>query len=203
MDTRTIHVGVALPDAAPRTGAVQALRAAGFSVTAAPTLGGLSLAACDEELEVIVDDERLLPVGGIAETSVVVLAEHATIAGLMAAYQRGALGYLGYDVEEERLRAAVEDVANGISVAPPTLTAMLIGSVFEQRPGRDGRPTATPRQSQITVLLEEGLSTSEIAHLLGISPVTVRRHRSELVARRRRQEESYPLVAAVEEAQAC
>jgi DNA-binding CsgD family transcriptional regulator len=39
-----------------------------------------------------------------------------------------------------------------------------------------GPVTLTPRESEVGELLSEGLSTSEIADRLGVSPVTVRRH---------------------------
>ena len=49
---------------------------------------------------------------------------------------------------------------------------------------RRGRSSGlTTRQAQIAVLLEQGLSRREIGDMLGLSPVTIRRHASELARR--------------------
>lgn len=184
METKAIRVGIADPEAPFRAGIRSALRNPSFEVIDAGTLAELSTKCELVDLDVLLVDERLYPVGGIADESVGVIARVPTIAGLIDVFQRGAIGYIDRSIDAQRLRAAVEDIAGGVRVAPRGLIALLIASMA---PRRRGAGEATRRQSQISVLAEEGLSTREIAVLLNISPVTVRRHHNDLVARQQRE----------------
>lgn len=184
MDSKAIRVGIADPEAPFRAGVRSALRHPNFQVIEAGTLAELATKSEQVDLDVLLVDERLYPVGGIADQRVGVIARVPTIAGLIDVFQRGAIGYVERDVDAQRLRAAVEDIAGGVRVAPRGLISLLIASMA---PRRRGAGEVTRRQSQISVLAEEGMSTREIAVLLNISPVTVRRHRNDLLARQQRE----------------
>jgi DNA-binding NarL/FixJ family response regulator len=188
-------IGIVHPDAPLRAGLRLALVEADYDVIDAPSLGQLADLADGRRPSVLLVDERLYPVVGIADVRVAVIATTPTVAGLVDVIQRGAIGYLARDIDAEHLRAAVDDLVKGVAVAPPALMALLLGCGYERRVGANGMRLATRRQSQIKVLLDEGLSGREIASLLGISPVTVRRHRSELSARRERVDHDLSRVA--------
>jgi DNA-binding NarL/FixJ family response regulator len=129
-----------------------------------------------------------------------VLVREPSVATLIAVLATGAMGCISRDVALARLPLLVEDLASGYPVVPPQLTAALI----EQATGgsRSVGPQEvklTRRQTQILTLIEEGLRDLEIADLLGLSPVTVRRHLSDLSARigspaRRLQFQAQPAV---------
>ncbi len=182
METETITVGVLDTEAPYRAGIRSALLHPRFRVEEAGTLTDLARRRGEAKLDVLLVDERLFPVGGIADERVALIAQTPTIAGMVDAFQRGAVGYIERNVDAERLRVAVADIAEGIEVAPRALVALLVATRFPLR----GVTDTTRRQSQVSVLAREGLSTREIAMLLNISPVTVRRHRAELEARQRR-----------------
>jgi DNA-binding NarL/FixJ family response regulator len=186
VETTSTLVGIVHPEAPLRAGLRWALTESKFDVIDAPSMRELAEVSAGQQPSVLLVDERLFPLGGIADVHIGVIAAVPTVAGLVDVLQRGALGYLARDIDADHLCDAVEDLAKGVGVAPPMLTALLISSGFERRVGPDGTRLATRRQSQIKVLLAEGLSPREIGTLLGISPVTVRRHRSELQARRQR-----------------
>lgn len=184
MDSKAIRVGIADPEAPFRAGVRSVLRNPNFQVIEAGTLAELATKREQVDLDVLLVDERLYPVGGVADQRVGVITRVPTIAGLIDVFQRGAIGYIERDIDAQRLRVAVEDIAGGVRVAPGGLIALLIAFMA---PRRRGAGEATPRQSQISVLAEEGMSTREIAVLLNISPVTVRRHRNDLLARQQRE----------------
>jgi DNA-binding NarL/FixJ family response regulator len=58
---------------------------------------------------------------------------------------------------------------------------MVLDLVMELRGGGRGADTVTTREAQVLGMLRRGHTTTAIAERLGITPVTVRRHISELV----------------------
>jgi DNA-binding NarL/FixJ family response regulator len=58
---------------------------------------------------------------------------------------------------------------------------MVLELVMELRGGGSGTDALTSREAQVLGMLRRGHSTGAIAERLGIAPVTVRRHISELV----------------------
>jgi DNA-binding NarL/FixJ family response regulator len=115
-----------------------------------------------------------------ATTAVVMLTVSRDDADLFAALRAGARGYLLKDIDPERLPNALEGVVAGEAALPRGLVARVIDE-FRQRdePGqrRRGRlATLTEREWETLDLMRHGLSTSEIAAKLFVSPVTVRTH---------------------------
>jgi DNA-binding NarL/FixJ family response regulator len=121
-------------------------------------------------------------------TVVVMLTVSDDDEDLFESLRRGAIGYLLKDMSPARLATAVRAALHGEAVLPRALAARLIEEF------RDERPTArlarrfrgaelTRREWDVLVLLCEGTSTSEIARRLFLSPVTVRRHVSAIVAK--------------------
>jgi DNA-binding NarL/FixJ family response regulator len=103
------------------------------------------------------------------------------------ALRAGADGYLLKDMDPGALADAVRRSLAGEAPLPGFLTARLIDE-FKHRGDRktldlDGskRVELTPREWDVLELLEDGLSTAQIAGRLALSQVTVRRHLSTLL----------------------
>ena len=112
---------------------------------------------------------------------VVVLTSSPTGEELVRAVSSGATGYLAKDMSAERLPLAILGVMDGEVALPRRHT----GELLEAFRGRDSiRARANARASvplsdrewEVAGLLGDGRSTGEIARVLGISQVTVRRH---------------------------
>lgn len=106
---------------------------------------------------------------------------------LFDALRAGAVGYLLPTTPAARLPHAIHGVAEGQAALPRELTARLIREFRESGGRRRVRlsPSGddvvlTPREYEVFRHLKRGEQTSEIAHGLGISEVTVRRHISSI-----------------------
>ena len=182
-----------------RLGVRMALMRGGFQVVG-------EAADCEAAVEAVVrarPDVCLLDVGmpgggietarRVAEaapgTSVVMLTVSTNTEDLLEALRAGAMGYLPKDTSPERLPAALRGVLKGEAALPRTL----VGRVLKEfraftaagaaSPVRVGAVQLTPRESEILRMLRSGLSTVEVADMLSLSPVTVRRHISACVAK--------------------
>jgi len=130
-----------------------------------------------------------IPGGGIAavrgicevapESSVIVLAGVSDVDDLLAAVRSGAVGYIPGGVDADQLRRIVRAGAAREAAVPRSMVIDLLGELRTAEPAGDERLTA--REAQILGMLSRGHSTTAIAARLAISPVTVRRHISELV----------------------
>lgn len=126
--------------------------------------------------------EALLP--GIP---ILILTGEASPQELLAAVHAGARGYLAKDVSPERLAHVLDRLLSG----EPALPRGLMWSLLDELRAVDGRPPFEPhaavlltqRQRQVLRLLGDGCCTSEIAHRLLISQVTVRRHISQIIVK--------------------
>ncbi|MFJ1705103.1 response regulator [Kitasatospora sp. NPDC088346] len=102
--------------------------------------------------------------------AVLILTTYSTDADILAAVEAGATGYLLKDAPPEDVAAAVHAAARGETVLAPPVAARLLGRV------RSGRPTLSPRESEILQLLAEGLANRQISKRLFISEATVKTH---------------------------
>ncbi|MGW1199936.1 response regulator [Streptomyces sp. NPDC002536] len=103
--------------------------------------------------------------------AVLILTTYSTDADILAAVEAGATGYLLKDAPPEDVAAAVHAAARGETVLAPPVAARLLGRV---RSG--GRPTLSPRETEILGLLAEGLANRQISRRLFISEATVKTH---------------------------
>lgn len=113
-------------------------------------------------------------------TMVVVLSRSNHPEDVVAAFTRGASGYLLKGISGEHLARALRGSYMG---EPPVSRSLVPYLVDEIRRGAvrrialpGGPVTLTPREWEVGELLREGLTTGEIASRLGVSPITVRRH---------------------------
>jgi DNA-binding NarL/FixJ family response regulator len=104
---------------------------------------------------------------------------------LVDSIRAGAVGYLLKDMDPERLAHALVGVVRGEAAIPRTLMAHLVSEMQGQGRrkvaiGRRGAVELSTREWEVLDLLCDGLSTAEMAERLSLSPVTVRRHVSQL-----------------------
>jgi DNA-binding NarL/FixJ family response regulator len=111
------------------------------------------------------------------EAGVIALADACNAEDMLEAIRAGAVGYVPGGISAERLRKIVMAVDAREAVLP---RALVLDLMLELRTvgGVDG---LTGRETQVLGMLRRGQSTAAIAERLGIAPVTVRRHVSELV----------------------
>ena len=100
-----------------------------------------------------------------------------------SALRAGASGFLLKDTPPSNLLTAVRVVASGDALLAPSVTRRLI-TEFADRPSvypaarhdGDGLEAITDRERQVLALVGQGLSNSEIASQLRISPHTAKTH---------------------------
>lgn len=166
------------------------LKERGFSVVGeASTVDDALALAVREEPELCLVELRL-PGGGLTavgrivkavpSTTVVVLAAGVADGDVVAALERGALGYLAEDIGHDELAASLRAAAKGEPALPRALVPLLVDHVRRGTRRRVVLPSGvvqlTAREWDVGELLRDGHPTREIAERLGLSPVTVRRH---------------------------
>jgi DNA-binding NarL/FixJ family response regulator len=135
--------------------------------------------------------DGLRAVAGISSrlpnTRVLVLTVSPSAEDMFDALRAGAHGYLLKDMAATELPNVVRGTLAGEAPLPGNLTAWLIDE-FRNRGQRRSldlegskRVALTPREWDVLELLDEGLSTAEIARRLAVTQATVRRHVSTLL----------------------
>ena len=125
----------------------------------------------------------LTAVRGICEvapaTAVIVLAGIRDVDDLLDSVRAGAVGYLpAGDVDASMLRRIVRAVIADEAAVPRSMVLHLLAELRTVVVADHER--LTTRETQVLGMLRRGHSTAVIARRLAISPVTVRRHASEL-----------------------
>lgn len=191
---------VLIADAQPtvRTRVARIMEADGFSVCAEANDAADALEAARRErpdicvLGLQMEGSSLEAIARISQempdTPVVVLTVSTKLEDLIAAVRAGASGYLLKEMNPERIPDAARGVLDGEAAIPRTLVRGLLRELQLQREGRllkgpNGSVELTPREWQILNLMGDRLSTAEIAAQLFVSPITVRRHISKLIAK--------------------
>lgn len=100
---------------------------------------------------------------------------------VLEAVRAGASGYLLKGTPAERIVEAIGEVFRGGSVIQPQLARRLLRR-FQAEPS-DGRPSLTPRETEILQLIARGLSNRAAAEALGLSRATVRTHLEHIYAK--------------------
>ena len=103
------------------------------------------------------------------------------------ALRSGASGFLLKDARPEDILTAVRVVAAGEALLAPSVTRRLIGR-FVAQPSPAARPSSalaqlTERESEVFVLVAQGMSNAEIAQRLYISLFTAKTHVSRILTK--------------------
>ncbi|MER6328186.1 response regulator transcription factor [Streptomyces sp. NPDC001034] len=121
-------------------------------------------------------------------TQVVVLTTYADDESLFPALRAGARGYLTKNAGGEEIVRAVESVLSGEAGLSPSVQRRLLERLSQAEPQPVAAPPAAPdglttRETEVLVLIAEGLSNQEIARRLHVSTATVKTHINNLFAK--------------------
>ncbi|CAM5367905.1 DNA-binding response regulator OS=Streptomyces alboniger OX=132473 GN=CP975_27290 PE=4 SV=1 [Streptomyces alboniger] len=113
-------------------------------------------------------------------TQVVVLTTYADDESLFPALRAGARGYLTKDAGGDEIVRAVRSVLSGAAGLSPSIQRRLLERLSAPEP-QPATPAEAPdglttRETEVLVLIAEGLSNQEIAHKLHVSTATVKTH---------------------------
>ena len=115
-------------------------------------------------------------------TKVLVLSANQSRSSVEEVIRSGAAGYVVKNAASSDLLAAIDAVRRGASYLSPIIAQQTGEAV--SRPG-DAAPSGvemlTDREREVLQLIAEGLSSKEIAGMLGVSLKTVDSHRSNLM----------------------
>jgi DNA-binding NarL/FixJ family response regulator len=122
-------------------------------------------------------------------TKVIALTTYADDETVLSALRAGARGYLTKDASAEDIRQAVLGVAAGEAALDPAVQHHVVAAIAGSQPpaGHLGHPDLpddlTPREAEVLALIAEGLTNTEIAERLVVSPTTVKSHINHLFAK--------------------
>ncbi|MBV6701474.1 response regulator transcription factor [Kitasatospora aureofaciens] len=133
------------------------------------------------------------------ETEVVVLTTYADDDSLFPALQAGARGYLTKDAGGEEIARAIADVRSGAAGLSPQVQLRLLEKLSDAQGTPAPAPASAPvpaatrpgelpdgltaREAEVLALIAAGLSNTEIAQRLFVSPATVKTHINNLFAK--------------------
>jgi DNA-binding NarL/FixJ family response regulator len=115
----------------------------------------------------------------LARTRVLVLTTFDLDEYVYGALRAGASGFLLKDTPRRELLRAIEVVADGDALLAPSVTRRLIDEFAARRDPRDAAQELadlTDRERDVLTLIARGLSNTEIAGRLVISPLTAKSH---------------------------
>ncbi|KND32889.1 response regulator transcription factor [Streptomyces acidiscabies] len=120
-------------------------------------------------------------------TQVVVLTTFADDESLFPALKAGARGYLTKDAGGEEIVRAVHSVLSGDAGLSPSIQRRLLERLSEPEP-EPVEPAGPPdgltlRETEVLILIADGLSNQEISRRLHVSTTTVKTHINNLFAK--------------------
>ncbi|GAA3133379.1 response regulator [Streptomyces rectiviolaceus] len=119
-------------------------------------------------------------------TQVVVLTTFADDDSLFPALRAGARGYLTKDAGGDEIVRAVEDVLSGDAGLSPQIQRRLLERLAEADlppPAPEPPDGLTVRETEVLVLIAEGMTNQEIARAMHVSTATVKTHINNLFAK--------------------
>lgn len=115
--------------------------------------------------------------------AILMLSMHDNEQYLFEALRVGAAGYVHKSVADRDLIAACRGALRGEPFLYPGAVATLIKDFLTRASTQEKAELLTVREEEVLKLIAEGNSSRDIADLLFISPKTVERHRSNLLAK--------------------
>ena len=108
------------------------------------------------------------------DTRVVLLSAHLESETVYDAVREGVRAYLSKSWSADRICDALVAVARGDVVLPEEVQGGLAAAIRSH--GQPNRPTLSPREQEVLVLIAQGLSAPAVAERLHVSPATVKTH---------------------------
>ncbi len=141
--------------------------------------------------------------GGTGGPRVIILTTFDLDEYVYDALCAGASGFLLKDVTAERLFEAVRVVAAGEALLAPSVTRRLISEIAHLRPATASHAPVTlaaltPRETQVLLLIAEGLSNTAIAARLVVSEETIKTHVSRVLGKLGLRDRTQAVIAAYE-----
>ena len=143
--------------------------------------------------DVLVVDLKMSPMSGVEvirqvardapATRIVVLSMHDEVPYVWEALHSGALAYVLKSASRDELLHAVRAAASGKRYLSAPLSEELIEAYGRQArsPGVDPLETLTRRERQVLRFAAEGMTSAEIAAMMGIGVRTVESHRASVL----------------------
>jgi DNA-binding NarL/FixJ family response regulator len=185
-----------------------------FTVVGTACDGAEAVLLCRElHPDVVLMDVRMPVLDGIAATRqlaglvpeprVLILTTFDLDEYVYDALRAGASGFLLKDVTAERLFDAVRVIAAGQALLAPGVTQRLIAQFAGQQVRPESLPpkglaALTPRETQVLLLLAEGLSNPEVAVRLVVTEETVKTHVSRVLGKLGLRDRTQAVVIAYE-----
>ena len=139
--------------------------------------------------------------GHLAGVRVVILTTFELDEYVFEAIRSGASGFLVKDTEPDELVQAVRVVAGGDALLSPSVTRRLIGEFAARAKAPHdvgGLDELTDREQEVLALVGDGLSNTEIAKRLYLSPATAKTHVSRAMIKLRARDRAQLVVIAYE-----
>lgn len=181
-------------------------------VAEAPDGDGAIALARRDDIDVLLMDVRMPGIDGITATEqiaaqaatprIIVLTTFDLDEYAFAALRAGASGFLLKDAGPEQLLDAIRVVARGEALLAPSITRRLVETYV--RRGAAGQPdprlveALTDREREVLALVARGLSNTEAAARLFVSPATVKTHVSRILGKLDARDRAQLVVVAYE-----
>jgi two-component system response regulator DevR len=114
----------------------------------------------------------------LPETRVLILTSVIDDTVVDEAIRAGAHGYLLKEIDGRGLVNAIRDVAAGMSILDPAVTARVMQLVKTGNTSRDAFATLSPQEKRVLALIAEGCTNKEAGVKLGLSEKTVKNYLS-------------------------
>lgn len=170
----------------------------------------------ESRADLVVMDIRMPDIDGIEATrliaadddlagvKVLVLTTYDTDEHVVEALRAGASGFLVKDTRPAELLTAIRTVAAGESLLSPGPTARLIARVLRahsrvpEASAAGGPECLSVRERQVLALVARGLTNTEIAETLRLSPLTAKTHVSRIMGKLQARDRAQLVIIAYE-----